>query len=87
MPEVLNDKHLHDKPSLSYSALLTHDITHITVSQNLLPFLWRDGYLGGRTVDVLMTALPLARLHEGLTQPSLCIQRAKRWPIIALMNG
>ena len=50
----------------SYSGLLTYDITHVTVSQNLLPFLWRDGYLGGRTFDVLMTALPLARLHERL---------------------
>ena len=52
----------------SYSRLLTYDITHVTVSQNLLPFLWRDGYLGGRTFDVLMTALPLRRLHERLDQ-------------------
>jgi hypothetical protein len=50
----------------SYSGLLKHDITHVTVSQNLLPFLWRDGFLGGRTFDVLMTAMPLARLHERL---------------------
>jgi len=50
----------------SYSALLKHDITHITVSQNLLPFLWRNGCFGGRTFDVLMTAMPLARLHERL---------------------
>ena len=50
----------------SYSALLKHDITHVTVSQNLLPFLWREGFLGGRTFDVLMTAMPLARLHERL---------------------
>ncbi len=50
----------------SYSALLKHDITHVVVSQNLLPFLWRDGFLGGRTFDVLMTAMPLARLHERL---------------------
>lgn len=50
----------------SYSALLAYDVTHVTVSQNLLPFLWRDGHLGGRTFDVLMTALPLAHLHERL---------------------
>ena len=50
----------------SYAALLTYDITHVVVSQNLLPFLWRDGHLGGRTFDVLMTALPLTRLHERL---------------------
>jgi VanW like protein/Glycosyl transferases group 1 len=52
----------------SYSRLLTYDITHVTVSQNLLPFLWPDGYLGGRTFDVLMTSLPFARLHERLDQ-------------------
>jgi hypothetical protein len=50
----------------SYSALLEYDVTHVTVSQNLLPFLWRDGHLGGRTFDVLMTATPLAHLHERL---------------------
>jgi len=50
----------------SYSSLLKHDVTHVTVSQNLLPFLWRGGYLGGRSYDVLMTALPLAHLHERL---------------------
>lgn len=50
----------------SYSKLMTYDITHVTVSQNLLPFLWREGHLGGRTFDVLMTTLPLARLHERL---------------------
>jgi VanW like protein/Glycosyl transferases group 1 len=50
----------------SYSRFLTYDVTHVTVSQNLLPFLWREGYLGGRTFDVLMTSLPFARLHERL---------------------
>ena len=50
----------------SYAALLEYDVTHVTVAQNLLPFLWRGGHLGGRTFDVLMTALPLARLHERL---------------------
>ncbi len=29
------------------------------ICQNLLPFLWRDGVLGGRTFDVLMTRYPL----------------------------
>jgi hypothetical protein len=54
----------------SYSPLLDYDITHVTVSQNLLPFLWRGGYLGGRTFDVLMTAMPVARLHERLDAAS-----------------
>jgi len=54
----------------SYAALLEYDVTHVTLSQNLLPYLWRDGHLGGRTFDVLMTALPLALLHERLDAAS-----------------
>jgi hypothetical protein len=50
----------------SYGPLLEYDVTHVTLSQNLLPYLWRDGHLGGRTFDVLMNTLPLARLHERL---------------------
>jgi hypothetical protein len=49
-----------------YARLLKYDVGQVTVMQNLLPFLWRDGYLGGRTFDVLMTTLPLARLHQRL---------------------
>ena len=40
--------------------------THLVVSQNLLPFLWRDGTLGGRTFDVLMTRLPFSALQRTL---------------------
>jgi hypothetical protein len=40
--------------------------THIVISQNLLPFVWETGALGGRTFDVLMTRLPLEKLHERL---------------------
>lgn len=39
---------------------------HLVVQQALLPFLWRDGVLGGRTFDVLMTRYPLAELHARL---------------------
>lgn len=39
---------------------------HLVVAQNLLPFLWREGALGGRTFDVLMTRLPLAQLQDTL---------------------
>jgi len=45
---------------------LTPEVTHLCVSQALLPFLWRDGHLGGRTFDVLMTRLPLETLHGRL---------------------
>ena len=40
--------------------------THLVLSQNLLPFLWEQGVLGGRTFDVLMTRLPIAHLHQRL---------------------
>ena len=39
---------------------------HVVVSQTWLPFLWRDGVLGGRSFDVLMTRYPLADLHARL---------------------
>lgn len=48
--------------------------THLVVSQTLLPFLWREGVLGGRTFDVLMTRFPLAELQARLDAA------AARWP-------
>jgi hypothetical protein len=46
--------------------LLTPDVTRICVAQSLLPYLWRDGHLGGREVEVLMTRLPMSELHARL---------------------
>jgi len=40
--------------------------THLVISQNLLPFLWELGVLGGRTFDVLMSRLPMEKLHQRL---------------------
>ncbi|MES2618765.1 MAG: VanW family protein [Bacteroidota bacterium] len=40
--------------------------THLVIAQNLLPFLSATGALGGRTYDVLMTRLPMEKLHERL---------------------
>lgn len=45
---------------------LTPDVTRVVVAQSLLPFLWRDGHLGGRTIEVLVTRLPLHVLHARL---------------------
>ena len=45
---------------------LTPDVTRVCVAQSLLPFLWRAGHLGGRSVEVLMTRLPLHVLHARL---------------------
>lgn len=44
------------------------DSTHLVISQNLLPYLWEQGALGGRTYDVLMTRLPAEKLHERLNE-------------------
>jgi hypothetical protein len=46
--------------------LLTPDVTRVCVAQSLLPYLWRDGHLGGREVEVLMTRLPMRELHTRL---------------------
>jgi len=48
------------------SRLLAPEITRVVVAQSLLPFLWREGHLGGREVEVLMTRLPMAELHRRL---------------------
>ena len=57
---------MYKKLAESYSKHLTYDVTHIVVQQNLLPFLWKSGHLGGRTFDVLMTATPMKNLQERL---------------------
>jgi VanW like protein/Glycosyl transferases group 1 len=48
------------------ATLLRPDITTVCVAQSLLPYLWRDGHLGGRQVGVLMTRLPMAALQARL---------------------
>jgi hypothetical protein len=50
----------------SYARSLTYDVTHVVVQQNLLPFLWRAGHLGGRTFDVLMSAFPMHVIQKRL---------------------
>ncbi len=50
------------------AATLTPDVTRVCVAQSLLPYLWRDGHLGGRRFDVLMTRRPLQTLHENLDE-------------------
>jgi hypothetical protein len=57
-----------------YARSLPFAATHLVVSQTLLPFLWRDGVLGGRSFDVLMTRLPLAALQATLDRA------AQVWP-------
>jgi VanW like protein/Glycosyl transferases group 1 len=49
-----------------FAKLLTPDMTDVCVAQSLLPFLWRDGHLGGRRFSVLMTRLPIQALQKTL---------------------
>ena len=57
---------MYEKLAESYAKSLKYDATHVVVQQNLLPFLWKAGALGGRTFDVLMTSLPMRALQERL---------------------
>ena len=57
---------MYEKLVKSYAKKLNYDATHLVVQQNLLPFLWCEGVLGGRTFDVLMTSLPLTELQKRL---------------------
>ena len=54
------------KVAKSVSKLIPVESTHLVISQNLLPFLYDEGVLGGRTFDVLMSRLPMEKLHERL---------------------
>jgi hypothetical protein len=49
-----------------HARALDPDVTVVTVAQSLLPALWRDGHLGGREFEVLMTRLPMAELQARL---------------------
>jgi hypothetical protein len=57
---------MYERLAESYAHRLKFDVLHVVVQQNLLPFLWRSGHLGGRTFDVLMTALPMHELQRTL---------------------
>lgn len=51
-----------------YARLIDPEARHLIVAQNLLPHLWRDGVLGGRSFDVLMTRWPLRELQRRLDE-------------------
>lgn len=62
----LNLLAMYERLAESYAKRLGYEALHVVVQQNLLPFLWKNGHLGGRTFDVLMTALPMAELQKRL---------------------
>jgi hypothetical protein len=51
-----------------FARKLAPDVTELYVAQSLLPFLWRDGHLGGRRFRVLITALPMHEIHRQLDE-------------------
>ncbi len=56
-----------DKKIASQAArLIPVEANHLVISQNLLPFVYATGALGGRTYDVLMTRLPIEKIHDSL---------------------
>jgi hypothetical protein len=52
----------------AYGKALHYLDEHVVVTQELLPYLWQQGVLQGRSFDVLMTALPMAELQRRLDQ-------------------
>ncbi len=69
-----------NKIALSLAKHIPVESTHIVVSQNLLPFIWAEGALGGRTYDVLMTRLPIERLQQRLDEAH------KKYPVSKTLN-
>ncbi len=60
-----------EKMALAQARHLPPLATHLNICQNLLPFLWRDGVLGGRTFDVLMTRYPLQEMQAILDRAAV----------------
>jgi hypothetical protein len=55
-----------ERIALKLSRLLAADVERVCIAQSLLPFVWRNGDLGGREVSVLMTRLPMTALQARL---------------------
>ncbi|MFT3808133.1 VanW family protein [Arenimonas sp.] len=69
---AIPDARLQGLQALAHSMArrLHPDDLHLIVPQGLLPFLWRDGELAGRSFDVLMTALPMGEIQRRLDRAS-----------------
>jgi hypothetical protein len=55
-----------EKLALRYSRMLSAEVSEVCVAQSLLPYLWREGHLGGRGIRVLMTRLPMTCIQDRL---------------------
>ncbi len=59
-----------EKLAARYAKKLAFDVGHVVVSQELAPFLWRDGHLAARRVTVLLSRLPISELQRTLDAAS-----------------
>lgn len=69
-PPALRARHLQGEERLA-AALARHlpaDATHLVIALPLLPYLWREGHLGGRRYTVLLNRWPLVELHRRLDE-------------------
>lgn len=57
-----------EKLARQFASQISYQHTHLVIMQSLLPYLWRDGHLQGRTFDALMTGLPSEILQQRLDQ-------------------
>ena len=55
----------------NYVKRLSPECRHVVVSQNLLPYLWEMGALGGRTFDMLIERWPMEELQRRLDQAAV----------------
>src|SRR5205807_698055 len=63
---IMADLHSTELIAHALARHIPYEISHACLMQRFLPFLWREGVLGGRTFDVLATRLPLRVLHGRL---------------------
>lgn len=68
---------MYEKLAGAYGRRLEFDMLHVVVHQNLLPYLWKGGYLGGRTFDVLMTAVPMEEIQRQLDRAAMLHPESK----------
>lgn len=60
--------HHAERLALALARHLPPDVTELCIAQPLLPFLWRNGDLGGRRITVLMNRLPMDLLQARLDE-------------------
>ena len=68
VPKSAGQSHSVERMAVEFAQALRSDVTHLCVSQALLPWLWRIGAMGGRTFDVFMPSVPVPMSDPWLVQ-------------------